>query len=116
VGHTLYDSAALIEQNGGKPPLTYKAFEKLMKVLLPCTCTAPLSCLLAKPASAGGWRARHLTAAVHAQDVGAPAAPLIDAPHQLPPVHAAAGMADTGVPTTAELGYDGAATTTLKAC
>jgi cryptochrome len=78
VGHTLYDSAALIERNGGKPPLTYKAFEKLMK------------------------------------DVGAPAAPLIDAPHQLPPVHAAAGMADTGVPTTAELGYDGAATTTLK--
>ena len=34
VGHTLYDSAALIERNGGKPPLTYKAFEKLMKVLL----------------------------------------------------------------------------------
>jgi hypothetical protein len=50
------------------------------------------------------------------QDVGPPAAPLIDAPHQLPPVHAAAGLADTGVPTTAELGYDGAATTTLKAC
>jgi hypothetical protein len=45
VGHTLYDSAALIERNGGKPPLTYKAFEKLMKVL-PCTCTVPLSCPL----------------------------------------------------------------------
>ena len=46
MGHTLYDSAALIERNGGKPPLTYKAFEKLMKVL-PCTCTVPMSCPLA---------------------------------------------------------------------
>lgn len=32
VGHTLWDPAALIERNGGSPPLTYKAFEKLVKV------------------------------------------------------------------------------------
>ena len=35
VGHTLYDSAALIASHHGTPPLTYKAFEKLLKVPLP---------------------------------------------------------------------------------
>lgn len=78
VGHTLWDPAALVERNGGSPPLTYKAFEKLVKA------------------------------------VGPPPAPLVDAPEQLPPAHSGAQAADTGIPTTAELGYEGAATSGLK--
>lgn len=35
VGHTLYDSAELIKRHKGTAPLTYKAFEKLLKVQRP---------------------------------------------------------------------------------
>lgn len=116
MGHTLYDSAALIERNGGHPPLTYKAFEKLLKVLFLPSSEAAAG-LPARPRLGCGWLvSSSLSCLVLLQDAGPPAAPLVDAPHQLPPIHAAAGLADTGVPTTAELGYDGAAKTTLKAC
>lgn len=63
-----------------------------------------------------GHRTPESCIAAALQAVGPPPAPLVDAPAQLPPAHAGAQAADTGIPTTAELGYEGAATSGLKVC
>ncbi|KAK9804209.1 hypothetical protein WJX72_001282 [[Myrmecia] bisecta] len=62
VSHTLYDTGELVQRNGGKPPLTYKAFEKLIaSVGLPAPPAAdPPASLPPVPSQAAGGRPTHV--------------------------------------------------------